>query len=80
MRDRLYRPGIRQSVDLTYALTERQTIWEYAPRSRAAKDYAAFVRFIAGESGSGSRDARGPEKSGSGADDEAAAEKAQTVV
>ncbi|OFW29607.1 MAG: hypothetical protein A3H97_01565 [Acidobacteria bacterium RIFCSPLOWO2_02_FULL_65_29] len=46
MRGRLYRPGIRQCIDVTYALTQRQTIWEYAPRSRAAEDYAAFVRFV----------------------------------
>ncbi len=48
MREHLYRPGIRQCIDVTYALTERQTIWEYAPRSRAAEDYSAFVRYIAG--------------------------------
>jgi chromosome partitioning protein len=45
---RLYRPGIRQCIDVTYALTQRQTIWEYAPRSRAAEDYEAFVRFAVG--------------------------------
>jgi chromosome partitioning protein len=43
----LYRPGIRQCIDVTYALAQRQTLWEYAPRSRAAEDYDAFVRFIA---------------------------------
>jgi chromosome partitioning protein len=48
MREHLYRPGIRQCIDVTYALTQRQTIWEYAPRSRAAEDYSAFVRYIAG--------------------------------
>ena len=52
LRDHLYRRGIRQCIDLTYALAQRQTIWEYAPKSRAAEDYAAFVRAIAG------RDAR----------------------
>jgi chromosome partitioning protein len=46
MRERLYRPGIRQCIDVTYALTAHQTIWEYAPRSRAAEDYGALVRFI----------------------------------
>jgi chromosome partitioning protein len=45
----LYRPGIRQCIDVTYALARQQTLWEYAPRSRAAEDYEAFVRFIAGE-------------------------------
>ena len=48
IRDRLYRPGIRQCIDVTYALTQRQTIWEYAARSRAAEDYSAFVQFVAG--------------------------------
>jgi chromosome partitioning protein len=48
MGDRLYRPGIRQCIDVTYAITQRQTIWEYAPRSRAAEDYDAFVRFVGG--------------------------------
>jgi chromosome partitioning protein len=46
MRERLYRRGIRQCIDVTYALAQRQTIWEYAPRSRAAEDYDAFVRFV----------------------------------
>ena len=44
----LYRRGIRQCIDVTYALTQRQTVWEYAPRSRAAEDYDAFVEFVAG--------------------------------
>jgi len=48
MRDRVYQRGIRQCIDVTYALTQRQTIWEYAPRSRAAEDFDAFVRFIGG--------------------------------
>lgn len=48
MRDHLYRRGIRQCIDVTYALTQRQTIWEYAPRSRAAEDFDAFVRFVRG--------------------------------
>ena len=68
MAARVYRPGIRQCIDVTYALTQRQTIWEYAPRSRAAEDYAAFVRFVAGGA---SRDARAGE---------AAVEKGQTLV
>jgi chromosome partitioning protein len=46
LRDRLYRRGIRQCIDVTYAITQRQTIWEYAPRSRAAEDYDAFVEFV----------------------------------
>ncbi len=48
IRDRLYQRGIRQCIDVTYALAQRQTIWEYAPRSRAAEDYDAFVRFVTG--------------------------------
>lgn len=46
MGDRLYRPGIRQCIDVTYAIAQRQTIWEYAPRSRAAEDYDTFVDFV----------------------------------
>ena len=68
MRDRVYRPGIRQCIDVTYALTQRQTIWEYAPRSRAAEDYSAFVRFVVHGS-AGERAAASP-----------AVEKTQTVV
>lgn len=71
MGESLYRPGIRQCIDITYALTQRQTIWEYAPRSRAAEDYAAFVRFVAGRTGA---------EQHAGVADEAALEKNQTVV
>jgi chromosome partitioning protein len=46
MRPRLFLPGIRQCIDLTYAAAARQTIWEYAPRSRAAEDYASLVAFV----------------------------------
>jgi len=46
MRSHLYRRGIRQCIDVTYALTQRQTIWEYAPRSRAAEDFDAFITFV----------------------------------
>jgi chromosome partitioning protein len=46
LRNCLYRRGIRQCIDVTYALTQRQTIWDYAPRSRAAEDYDAFVQFV----------------------------------
>ena len=44
----LFRPGIRQCIDLNYATAQRQTIWEYAPRSRAAEDYTRFVDFVEG--------------------------------
>lgn len=42
----LYRAGIRQCIDLNYATAQGQTIWEYAPRSRAAEDYTRFVDFV----------------------------------
>src|SRR6185436_16172087 len=46
MGPRLFSPGIRQCIDLNYATSQRQTIWEYAPRSRAAEDYARFLDFV----------------------------------
>ncbi len=46
MRPHVFRPGIRQCLDLTYATAAHQTIWEYAPKSRAAVDYAALLQFI----------------------------------
>lgn len=49
MRDYVFRPGIRQCLDLTYAAAQGQTIWEYAPRSRAAEDYAALVAVVSVE-------------------------------
>ena len=42
----LYRPGIRQCIDLNYATAQHQTIWEYSPRSRAAEDYSRLVDFV----------------------------------
>jgi chromosome partitioning protein len=51
MGARLYRRGIRQCIDVTYAIAQRQTIWEYAPGSRAAEDYDGFVAFVAGGAG-----------------------------
>lgn len=45
-RPRLFRAGIRQCIDLTYAAAAHQTIWEYAPKSRAADDYAALLDFV----------------------------------
>ncbi|MGH9720781.1 MAG: ParA family protein [Bryobacteraceae bacterium] len=42
----LFQAGIRQCIDLNYATAQRQTIWEYAPRSRAAEDYTRFVDFV----------------------------------
>ncbi len=62
MGGRLYRNGIRQCIDVTYAIAQRQTIWEYAPRSRAAEDYDAFVAFVAGAGSRADHDAAQPEK------------------
>jgi chromosome partitioning protein len=42
----VYRPGIRQCIDLNYASASHQTIWEYAPRSRAAEDYTRLLDYI----------------------------------
>jgi len=42
----VFRPGIRQCIDLNYAAAQRQTIWEYAPRSHGAEDYTRFVDFV----------------------------------
>lgn len=52
LRQRVYQPGIRQCLDLTYANANQQTIWEYAPRSRGAEDYASFTSFVGGDDGS----------------------------
>jgi chromosome partitioning protein len=46
MGARVFLPGIRQCIDLNYAASQRQTIWEYAPRSRAADDYTRFLDFV----------------------------------
>lgn len=44
--NRVFRPGIRQCIDLNYATASHQTIWEYAPRSRAAEDYTSLIDYI----------------------------------
>lgn len=46
MAPKLFEPGIRQCLDLTYAAAAHQTIWEYAPRSRAADDYDGLIRWL----------------------------------
>jgi len=46
MGDRVFSPGIRQCIDLNYSTASHQTIWEYAPRSRAAEDYDKLIDFI----------------------------------
>jgi chromosome partitioning protein len=48
MSGALFTRGIRQCIDLTYAAAARQTIWEYAPSSRAAEDYSALVDMLDG--------------------------------
>lgn len=42
----LFPRGIRQCIDLTYAAAAHQTIWEYAPASRAAADSWALLNFL----------------------------------
>lgn len=42
----LLQPGIRQCIDLVYASAAHQTIWEYAPRGRAADDYRALLAHL----------------------------------
>lgn len=44
---RVFKPGIRQCIDLNYATASHQTIWEYAPKSRAAEDYSLLIDYIA---------------------------------
>lgn len=46
----LFSRGIRQCIDLTYAAAAHQTIWEYAPSSRAAEDYGALLDHLDGNS------------------------------
>ena len=48
MADCVFSPGIRQCLDLTYATAQGQTIWEYAPRSRAAEDYGSLIDALSG--------------------------------
>jgi chromosome partitioning protein len=46
MGPHLFLPGIRQCIDLNYATAQHQTIWEYAPKSRAAEDYNSLIQFV----------------------------------
>ena len=48
MGSSLFARGIRQCIDLTYAAAAQQTIWEYAPHSRAADDYRALLDHLEG--------------------------------
>ena len=49
MAPALFSRGIRQCIDLTYAAAAHQTIWEYAPSSRAAEDYGALLDQLEGK-------------------------------
>jgi chromosome partitioning protein len=53
----VFQPGIRQCIDLNYATASHQTIWEYAPRSRAAGDYASLIDYIEKGSAAGAQHA-----------------------
>jgi chromosome partitioning protein len=68
LSDTLFANGIRQCIDLTYATAAGQTIWEYAPTSRAAADYNALLAFLR------------PPTTGASRADYGQIEKAQTVV
>lgn len=46
LHERLFSNGIRQCIDLTYAAARHETIWEYAPKSRGAADFDAFLETI----------------------------------
>jgi chromosome partitioning protein len=52
----VFTPGIRQCIDLNYATASHQTIWEYAPRSRAAEDYTGLIGYIENDSGKNTGD------------------------
>ena len=58
MGPRLVQPGVRQCIDLNYATAQHQTIWEYAPKSRAAEDYNRLVAFIHRQEGNDVTDSR----------------------
>lgn len=55
MAGALFAHGIRQCIDLTYAAAAHQTIWEYAPASRAAEDYDALLDHLEGQRAGESR-------------------------
>jgi chromosome partitioning protein len=68
--------GIRQCLDLTYATAEGQTIWEYAPRSRAAEDFTALLDLLQGDAPRDNRTDADTTKTGSAAQ----AEKTEAVL
>lgn len=46
---KLYKTFIREGVAVQEAQTMRQSLFEYAPRSNAAKDYTALIKEIKGD-------------------------------
>ena len=44
LKTRLYSTPIRECVSIKEAQAQQQDIYSYAPRSNAAKDYAAFIK------------------------------------
>ena len=48
MKAALVRPGIRQCADLVHAMAAKQSVFEFAPRSRAAEEYGQFVDRLSG--------------------------------
>ena len=68
LHEGLFTRGIRQCLDLTYAAAAGQAIWEYAPQSRGAADYAALLDVMTASADGASQTVYGQ------------VEKAQTVV
>lgn len=58
MAHHVIHPGIRQCIDLTYAAAAHVTIWDHAPRSRAAEDYTALVDTVLRRWGADSTEAK----------------------
>jgi chromosome partitioning protein len=52
MRTKVYNSFIRESVSVREAQAQRMNIFEYAPESNPAKDYANFISEYLGEGGS----------------------------
>lgn len=51
----LMRPGVQQCTDVVHSIAARETVWTYAPRSRAAADYEVLLRRVRGEAEAGER-------------------------
>lgn len=53
LQTRLYKTPIRECISVKEAQAQQQDIFTYAPKSNAAKDYAAFIdEFLEGRKGS----------------------------